>query len=277
MLLDLDGADAVVDTALAGLPALDAQLRDLSTAAHAGPYGVRGYLRDPMAARRRQKRLREVRSAAEEVRTTRREIDSRRADLARRRAEVKAQLQRLADVRESAERTGREQRLLRLGTTLAVVVMALVTVGGIVIDPPAATVSQVIVFVYGVYLIRQWRRYRLGQRRMPRLTMFALVTLGALTFAIVLEQFVAPGRLANVALQTDRGVVSGVLIATTDAQTTVGLPDCRLESVPALQIRSIVIRPRTRTYGKSVGTLVLELWNGRPHHVTAARVGRCGQ
>jgi hypothetical protein len=53
-------------------------------------------------------------------------------------------------------------------------------------------------------------------------------------------------------------VVVGRLLVNTDTATTVGLPDCRMRSVPSIQIRTVTVgRMPVRTV-RTVGELIFE-------------------
>jgi hypothetical protein len=71
---------------------------------------------------------------------------------------------------------------------------------------------------------------------------------------------------------TDGSVVVGRLLVNTDTATTVGLPDCRMRSVPSIQIRTVTVGRMPVRKVRTVGELIFEPEARKPRHST----GPCG-
>jgi hypothetical protein len=87
------------------------------------------------------------------------------------------------------------------------------------------------------------------------------LTAGLVASAIV-HSASYPAPLAQVRVTTASGTVSGQLLVSTDSATTVGLSNCQIETIPAGQIRSLVIVPQ---YHGPLRTVADIIFGYRPH------------
>ncbi len=247
----------------------------------ASPRGLSGNVRHPVQARRRRRAERDVRHAREQVAVTRAEFESQKADVETRaeatRQEINRQFATLDEIRQTAKQRRSQQRKARRVRRGLVALTVLSLIMGVLVSPPIESVSYVII---GIYFLLVFRRVRQGPRHplpgLVRPTTHVAVVVLAVTLGVALEQFVAPGRLPTVVASTTSGSVSGFLVAQTDTQTTVGLPDCRIEAIPSTEIKYVIARPRSRRYGESVGTSLLEWIDGTKAKPMKRHHAKCG-
>jgi hypothetical protein len=191
------------------------------------------------------------------------------------RAEIRSQLDRLNVIQKTADERRRERRKARRNLTTLVAAGLASWVGTLLFVPPVESLTNVFMLGYGVAIYRQVRKGPLMKSFM-RPTVQVLVLLAAVTVGTVLQEFVSPGRLPAATVTTPSGSVTGFLVAQTDTQTTVGLPDCRIEALPSTAITSVIARPRSRRYGKTIGTLLLDQINGTRGTPPKGHPGKCG-
>lgn len=224
-------------------------IRQEETKLTAAPHGLRGTLRHPLRARTRRRDDRELHANRARLARVRAEFESGKTE-GPTREEIQGIFTRTAELRRSARR---ELRTLRVTRWASIGLIVLVSVAAILLLPPVATVTPAIMLLYFLILLRRARFEQYSQ--MPfvgfRPTTMIAVTIGALTLGILLGQFVSPGRLPTVVVRAATNSVSGFLVAQTDTQTTVGLPDCRIEAIPYTQIRSVTTQSRSRRYAET--------------------------
>jgi hypothetical protein len=229
--------------------------------AKSGPRGIRGYIRHPLGAVRRRRELARTEQAWAWVTDERRRATERDAQVAAARQMILSHKQRISEMRTELAVTRARTRKARIAFVSIGIVIAILTIGTALIVPPISAVVVVLPAVYLLVFVVSGR----ARTRMIRLrpTVFAFVLIGLITLGLVLQSFITPRRLATVQVQTDRGTISGLLIAATDAETTVGLADCQIETLPELQIKAVLVRAGPRPSEKSVGTLLLNLLGSR--------------
>jgi hypothetical protein len=244
---NLDHAERLIDQADADVHQLWLMMQQHR------PQQMRGYLRDPVSSVQLAVRVHQLRARRRWIQDRRRMIDERRAQLGEAREIAAAQQEQLADIRQSLER---QRRRAGIAVVAVVTCAVVVVISGTLLAPPAEAVAQAVLLGYlGVYLVTARGRERIGRRSMA---VYPLLAIGAFTIGLVFQSFISPRGLGIARAQTSRGVVSGVLIASTDLSTTIGLSDCRIETLPAASIVSVTVRSAPRPTEKSVGTLLFE-------------------
>jgi Flp pilus assembly protein TadB len=275
--VDTSVAEADMERTETEVSRLDDLVQQAAARVAAEPHGLWGNVRHPVQARHRRHAERDLAHAREQQAETRRLFEAHKTQVAERRAEIDSGLATLAEIKQFATQRRRQERKARAFRRAAVAVMVVSLIAGVLLAPPVESVSYV---VLGVYSLLVFSRVRQAPGRQvsgfSRPTIQVAVAVAAVTAGIALQQFVSPGRLPRVVVQAASGSVSGFLVAQTDMQTTVGLPDCRIEAIPSTETKTVIARPRPRRYGKSLGTLLIDWVEGTKTKPARQPPAKCG-
>jgi hypothetical protein len=140
-----------------------------------------------------------------------------------------------------------KRALLATGLLMVVLVAIVFELGG----APTTILSWLIVFPPAWFVAK-----RLGMRtRTAVVTAFIVSAVVSMTS----RALVYPLPLPRVMVRTDAGTVEGQLLITTESATTVGLANCKIETIPATHIKSVLIEPEERVPIRSTGALLFGL------------------
>jgi hypothetical protein len=140
-----------------------------------------------------------------------------------------------------------KRALLATGLLVLVLVAIVFELGG----APTTIASWLIVAPPAWFVAK-----RLGMRtRAAVATAFIVSAVVSMTT----RALVYPLPLPRVMVRTDAGTVEGQLLITTENATTVGLANCKIETIPAAHIKSVLIEPEERVPIRSTGALLFGL------------------
>jgi len=113
-----------------------------------------------------------------------------------------------------------------------------------------------------------------SSQRIPIRPVFRIVAVFSVTLVVDMtaHAFIYPAPLPDAIVRTSAGVVTGDLLVSTDAATTIGLSNCHIVTIPALQIRSITLSAASNPPApRTLGDIIL----GLDRHAAHRHAGAC--